>query len=221
MRINRYLALATGMSRRAADEVIDSGQVIVNGQTAKNGAIVSQGDKITLDGKIVNKTPDLILIGLNKPVGYVCSRDGQGSKTIYDLLPAEFHHLKPVGRLDKDSSGLLLLTNNGKLAHELTHPSFAKQKIYEISLDKVLDDSDRRQIETGVQLDDGLSKLHLQGAAKDWTVIMNEGRNRQIRRTFAILNYKVQKLHRTQFGPYDLKNLPKGSYQLYSPTSSQ
>ncbi|MBI1856715.1 rRNA pseudouridine synthase [Candidatus Saccharibacteria bacterium] len=154
---------------------------------------------------------------LNKPVGYVCSRNSQGNQTIYNLLPANLHHLKPVGRLDKNSSGLLLLTNDGQLAYELTHPKFEKIKKYKIALNKDLGQADFQKItQQGVLLEDGLSTLALDlinNQRKEWKVIMQEGRNRQIRRTFEHLGYRVIKLHRTHFGPYKLGLLSSGNYQ--------
>jgi 23S rRNA pseudouridine2605 synthase len=206
MRINRFVAQATGMSRRSADQVISAGRVTVDGETAETGSQTSDKNDIRLDGKPL-RLPDTITIMLNKPEGYVVSRDGQGSPTIYELLPPEYHTLKAIGRLDKDSSGLLLLTNNGELANQLTHPRYAKDKIYEIKLDKQLTPSDQSKIERGVELEDGLSSLQLKalGNTKSlWQVTMAEGRNRQIRRTFAALGHKIISLHRTQFGPYTL-----------------
>lgn len=138
MRINRYIALATGMSRRAADQAIVENRVRLNGSTPQPGTDVSDDDVVTLDGNRLVLPEVFHTIALNKPVGYVVSRDGQGSKTVYDLLPETFHSLKPIGRLDKDSSGLLLLTDNGALAQELTHPSHEKKKVYIVQLDKVL-----------------------------------------------------------------------------------
>lgn len=217
MRINRFVALATGLSRRAADKLADSGEILVNGRPIKAGKEVAETDQITLHGRRL-RLPESRTIMLNKPAGYVCSRNGQGSKTIYDLLPAELHDLKPVGRLDKDSSGLLLMTNNGELAHKLTHPSFQKEKIYEVRLDKPLTPHDWRQItQAGVVLDDGLSRFELTRQDKNnyftWAVTMSEGRNRQIRRTFAALGYMVVKLHRSRFGAYRLGRLGAGKYQ--------
>lgn len=156
-------------------------------------------------------------IMLNKPSGYVSSREGQGSRTVYDLLPAELHTLKTVGRLDKDSSGLLLLTSDGTLAHELTHPSFQKVKAYEVTLDKPLQPLHRQMIsDHGITLEDGVSKLELErlhdGDECKWIVRMHEGRNRQIRRTFESLGYNLPRLHRTHFGKYMLGGLKLGSY---------
>lgn len=212
MRLNRYIAQATGISRRAADSLITEQRVKVNEELAQLGQIVHVTDQVTIDGKALELEPKTIAIMLNKPVGYVCSRDGQGSSTIYDLLPTELHNLKPVGRLDKDSSGLILLTNDGKLAHELTHPSFEKTKVYQIELDKSLEESMESKIEEGIQLEDGLSSLELSGSGKNWTVTMHEGRNRQIRRTFEAVGHTVTHLHRIKFGPFSLESLAPGKF---------
>jgi 23S rRNA pseudouridine2605 synthase len=221
MRINKLLALATDLSRRAADTAVANGRVQINGQPAAVGSTVADGDQITLDGQLIQALPETQTIMLNKPAGYVCSRQGQGSKTIYDLLPVKLHHLKPVGRLDKDSSGLLLLTNDGELAHQLTHPSFQKEKIYEVTLDMELMPRDFEHItKRGVQLDDGPSKLGLDYINDDnfkWKVTMHEGRNRQIRRTFEKLGYTVIDLHRTQFGEYKLGGLSSGTVMSVRP----
>jgi len=232
MRINKYVAQATGLSRRKADELIARGDVTVNGQQPSAGQDVTAVDEIKL-GSTSLKLSEKVTIMLNKPVGYVVSRDGQGSRTIYDLLPAEYQQLKPVGRLDKNSSGLLLLSNDGDLAQTLTHPSHQKTKVYEVTLYKPLTSEDKAKIERGVQLEDGLSKLTVipsvaeesrdkstrglstppHGSGRDdisWTVTMHEGRNRQIRRTFAALGYRVTHLHRTHFGEYALNGLSPG-----------
>lgn len=208
------------MGRRAADEAIVQNRVRVNGALPSAGQQIADGDSVTLDGRVLT-TPDptatSTTIMLYKPAGYVCSRDGQGSRTVYDLLPAEFQHLKTVGRLDKESSGLLLLTNDGQLAHQLTHPSFQKLKEYQVTLDKPLQALHHQMInDYGVMLEDGPSKLQLSRTAGndlEWTVVMHEGRNRQIRRTFDSLGYTVQKLHRTKFGPFILPHqLKPGQY---------
>ena len=212
------MAQATGMSRRAADAAIAGGRVAINGQPTEVGAEVKPGDIVTLDGQTISFDPEPITIMLNKPAGYVVSRDGQGSKTVYDLLPAHLHHLKPIGRLDKDSSGLLLLTNDGGLANELTHPRYAKTKLYEVELDKSLAPLHQQMIsDHGIQLEDGVSRLLLEKMDNDkqWRVTMHEGRNRQIRRTFAALGYTVTKLHRTRFGSYELNDLQLSAWQKY------
>ncbi len=211
MRVNQYVALATGLSRRKADKLIVGGSVTINCRLADMGAQVTNKDIVKLNNKVIIPVAKITIL-LNKPIGYVCSREGQGSNTIYQLLPKEFYNLKPVGRLDKNSSGLLLMTNDGQLANKLTHPSFNKQKVYQIGLDKLLTVQDQQQIEKGVQLEDGLSQLQLEGKGINWTVVMSEGRNRQIRRTFATLGYGVSKLHRIKFGDYELKGVDQGQF---------
>lgn len=217
MRINKYLALATGLSRRTADQAIAEGRVSVNGKLASHGTDINHSDSVIFDNKPVNLTAQRTTIILNKPAGYVCSRNGQGSPTIYNLLPDDLQQLKSVGRLDKDSSGLLLLTDDGELANHLTHPRYGKEKTYEVELDRPLAADDRTQVEQGVKLEDGPSKLQINGLnEKSFTVIMSEGRNRQIRRTFKALGYTVTGLHRTAFGPYRLGQLaPKEYEQVY------
>ena len=215
MRLNKFIALATGLGRRSADSAISEYRVGINGKTAKVGTEVTDEDVVTLDGRTITPPVNRVTIMLNKPAGYVVSRDGQGSETIYDLLPYQYDRLKPVGRLDKDSSGLLLLTNDGDLANRLTHPSYQKQKVYEVTLDNPLQPLHRQMIsDYGVKLQDGISKFELerlqQGNDLKWKVIMTEGRNRQIRRTFESLGYGIVTLHRTQFGNFALKNLPSG-----------
>jgi 23S rRNA pseudouridine2605 synthase len=218
MRINKFVATATGLSRRAADQAIAARRILVNDKNPEIGAQINSDDTVTLDGERIELPPALTTIMFNKPPGYVCSRSGQGSETIYSLLPAKFNRLKPVGRLDKDSSGLLILTNDGELANQLTHPRYVKTKVYELLLDKALQPLHQQMIaDHGVQLDDGPSKLilmRLNEQGTSWQVTMHEGRNRQIRRTFAALGYTVEHLHRTSFGPYQLNGLAKGDCRV-------
>jgi 23S rRNA pseudouridine2605 synthase len=211
MRINKYLALSTGLSRRAADEVIAQSRVLVNNLSPQSGQQIQPDDVVLLDGKPVAPLTTQTII-LNKPAGYVVSRNGQGSKTIYDLLPQELHSLKPVGRLDKDSSGLLILTNDGDLANQLTHPRYEKEKHYLVELHQALQPAHKQAIERGVRLEDGISALRLLGSGKKWEVTMSEGRNRQIRRTFAVQGYFVKTLHRVTFGNYKLGDMSPGAF---------
>lgn len=216
-RVNKLVAHATGLSRREVDNAIQAGRVMVNGKKAAMGAQVSDSDVVLLDGKPIGAQTSYTYLVLNKPVGYVCSRRRQGDfPTIYELLPEAQRKLKAVGRLDRDSSGLLLLTDDGDLAHRMTHPKFQKRKVYEVLLDHELEPLHQQMInDHGVMLEDGHSKLTLERLSDNerasWRVIMNEGRNRQIRRTFAALGYTVTRLHRTDFGPYTLGDLPEGS----------
>jgi 23S rRNA pseudouridine2605 synthase len=219
-RLNKLLALEKGISRREADELIHEGRVLINNTVATLGARVTAADTISVSGEPLKRGTAYTYLAFHKPVGYVCSRKQQGENdTIYTLLPDEYHTLKPVGRLDKDSSGLLLLTNDGDFAYKMTHPKFYKNKRYNVSLDHDLTPLHHQMInDFGITLEDGPSKLTLERQAdsnsKDWIVTMTEGRNRQIRRTFSSLGYTVTKLHRTHFGPYALGDIPSGEYKV-------
>lgn len=222
-RLNKYLALATGSSRREADEWIAAGRVHLNDKPASLGARVTLDDTVSLDGTPLATETEKVYLAFHKPVGYVCSRKRQGENdTIYALLPKEYYHLKPVGRLDRDSSGLLLLTNDGDFAHHMTHPSFYKTKVYEVSLDTPLAPLHQQMIsDYGVVLEDGKSQFIVEKddggeKANAYRVTMHEGRNRQIRRTFAALGYTVTRLHRTQFGQYALDTLAPADYTKFT-----
>ena len=221
-RLNKHLAQSLGISRRQADELISSGQVKINDTIVPLGTrFDASKDKVTVKGKTVKPSTELDYILLNKPRNYVCSRKQQGSApTIYTLLPEQLHHLKTVGRLDKDSSGLILLSNDGDFIQQMTHPSFYKNKNYLVTLDKPMEPLHQQMInDYGLQLEDGPSKLQLEKLndnAKTWRVTMHEGRNRQIRRTFQALGYTVTKLHRTNFGKYELSDLARGQYKTVS-----
>ena len=218
-RLNKYLALRLGISRREADIYIDKKRVTINGQTVGLGARVTEGDKVEVDSKPLSDV-SYTYLAFHKPVGYVSSRRAQGdAPTLYELLPSEFHHLKPVGRLDKNSSGLLLLTNDGDFAYHMTHPKFYKTKIYLVKLDRDLEPLHQQMIsDYGVQLEDGVSKFNLERLSetnrKEWRITMSEGRNRQIRRTFKALGYAVTKLHRTNFGDYALGDIKPGKHEV-------
>lgn len=210
-----------GLSRREADNLIAMGQVLVDGEKAELGARVSEGNEVICGGRSIPFENEYIYLALNKPVGYVSSKKRQGeTPTLYELLPQEYQHLKTVGRLDKDSSGLILLTNDGDFAYQMTHPKFAKTKVYEVELDRALEPLHQQEIaDFGINLPDGKSRLGLNRLSEDrkrWQVIMSEGRNRQIRRTFAAVGYDVIRLHRTQFGKYLLDKLPKGEFEAIS-----
>ncbi|MEI7689929.1 MAG: pseudouridine synthase [Candidatus Saccharibacteria bacterium] len=220
LRLNKHLALSMGISRREADNLIDKGSVRINDQAATLGARFSDGDIITVNGhKIAAKTEYQYLV-MNKPVGYVCSRRQQGEHpTIYELLPPEFYNLKTVGRLDRDSSGIIILSNDGDFTYQMTHPSFNKTKVYNVRLENDLAPLHQQMIsDHGITLEDGVSKLQLERMndtdRKSWVVTMHEGRNRQIRRTFGSLGYTVDKLHRTNFGNYTLGDLKPGKFQV-------
>jgi len=220
MRLNKYIAENTGKSRREADELISQGKVKVSSEIASLGQQISKDDKVFINNKPIENRKDHTTIILNKPVGYLSSRRTQGDNpTIYELLPKELKDLKTAGRLDKDSSGLMLLSTDGDLIQKLTHPRFKKTKIYEIKLNKELEPIHQQMIsDIGVDLADGKSQLYLEKISNKpndfmWRVTMHEGRNRQIRRTFNTLGYKVINLHRIQIGPHTLNNIESGKFQ--------
>ena len=248
IRINKFLAERLGLSRRESDEYIEQGRVVIDGNPARLGQAVTESSTIAVDGKTIDHKVAYRYIALNKPANYVCSRKRQGdSPTIYELIPDDMHELKPVGRLDRDSSGLILLTNDGDFAHRMTHPSFYKTKIYQVALDKPLQPLHRQMIsDFGVMLEDGKSqfgitkgRVHPSASLRNefetsapppearlapqteteqsptddlYTITMSEGRNRQIRRTFAALGYTVTQLHRIVFGNYSLGDIPAGQW---------
>lgn len=221
IRLNKFLGTNLGVSRREADNLISAGKVLVNGKPAILGARIFDDDEVVVEGKNILKK-QYHYFALNKPENYVCSRKRQGdTPTIYELLPADMQDLKSVGRLDKDSSGIILLTNDGDFAFQMTHPKFHKIKIYEVELDRDLQPLHRQEIaDFGINLPDGKSKLGLarleDSSDKKWQVTMSEGRNRQIRRTFEAVGYKVVKLHRVSFGPYSLSGLKPGEYTEFN-----
>ena len=215
-RLNKYLATNFGVSRREADFLIEKGRVTINDKVATIGQRVGDDDVVKVDGKKVKKQK-LSYLALNKPAGYVCSRKRQGSTpTIYELLPPELKSFKSVGRLDKDSSGLIILTNDGDFAFEMTHPKFYKTKKYTVALDRELAPLHQQMIaDYGIKLNDGVSKMELErldDSRTKWDITLHEGRNRQIRRTFDALGYKVIALHRYQFDNYSLSGLEPGQW---------
>lgn len=219
-RLNKFLAFHLGISRRKADDLIQQGVVAIDSVTASLGGRVSSTQTVTVGGTRVERKQSYTYLALNKPPGYVCSRRRQGDlPTIYELIPKQYHYLKPVGRLDADSSGLILLTDDGDFAQSMTHPKYYKLKRYEVILDRELEPLHQQIInDFGVQLEDGPSKLTLERMSDDsrrsWLVTMSEGRNRQIRRTFGSLGYTVTRLHRFEFGAFRLEDLAPGDYQL-------
>lgn len=219
LRLNKFLAERIGVSRREADELIAAGKVKIDSKVATLGTRIDENSKVWYNGNIIPFETDYLYIAMNKPVGYVCSKKAQGdTPTIYEILPKEYQKLKTVGRLDKDSSGLILLTNDGDFAFQHTHPKFKKEKIYEVELDKPLEPLHQQMIsDYGVMLDDGPSKFTVIHDNNKYIVRLSEGRNRQIRRTFAALGYKVTKLHRTNFGKYELSGLKPGKCVIIKP----
>lgn len=213
------------MSRRAADEYIQRGRVLVNGHVEGAGYQVKPEDTVTIDGEALSAPKKIkTTIAFHKPRGLVCSRDGQGAETIYDALPKKYSSLDYVGRLDKDSTGLLLLTSDGELNQLLSHPRYEHEKKYLVLLNSPLSKRDHETITTtGVTLLEGhvssfvlypagarTSQSMFKSGLVEWIAVLKEGKNRQIRRTFAKLGYSVKALHRTRFGPFTLSKISSG-----------
>lgn len=219
MRINQFVASATGLSRRAADQTIAAGRVSINGRPAVLGDTATADDTISLDGQTLAPPATHTYLALNKPTGYVSSRTRQGTDlTLYELLPPAAHKLRLAGRLDRDSSGLMLLSDDGQFIQRYSHPSHNKIKVYELLLSHALTPVDHRRLQAGVTLTDGPSHVTVEhSSGRRVTVSLSEGRNRQLRRTFGALGYTVKKLHRTHIGPYHLGNLKPGAWQEITP----
>lgn len=197
--------------------MIASEKVFVDDEKAVLGTRITPESKVRLGDEEVRFENRYVYVMMNKPAGFVCSRKRQGeTPTIYELLPEKYQKLKTVGRLDKDSSGLILFTNDGDFAYRMTHPKFSKTKVYHVELNHELEPLHQQMIaDFGVMLPDGVSKLGLTRLRETdrfgFEVEMSEGRNRQIRRTFAALGYEVKKLHRISFGKYNLGELKTGT----------
>ena len=204
-----------GGQRANRVEVRDGRRVVR--QTGQKAVVTEGAHREVGTWQVVPWSVRHIYLAMNKPVGYVCSRRRQdAAPTIYELLPADLQSLKTVGRLDKDSEVLILLTNDGEFGFRMTHPKFAKHKLYEVELDRALEPLHQQMIgDFGVELKDGRSQLgltKLDDGRRRWQVEMSEGRNRQIRRTFGALGYSVVRLKRLEFGTYRLSGLQPGEW---------
>ena len=219
MRLNRYLALCGLGSRRACEDIILGGGVRINGRAVRELAtMVQPGDTVVARGRVVRPAAERYLV-LNKPPGVLSSRASQGGKpTVYDILPRDAANLPHVGRLDADSEGLLLFSNDGELSQTLTHPSRHVEKEYEVILGGPFDPKHIPKLLKGVYLEEGRARaahVHVEGANK-LRVVLTQGINRQIRRMFAALGYKVKRLTRTRLGPLKLGRLPRGAWRELS-----
>jgi 23S rRNA pseudouridine2605 synthase len=209
-------------SRRDLAEKIKAGRVKVNDAVAENYNLpLTATDNITLDGKLISpdKLQKVYLI-LNKPMGIISTTDDpQGRKTVIDILPAEYkrYQLFPVGRLDEDTTGLVLLTNDGELAYRLTHPRFEVEKEYLVAVDGALNTAQVEQLQEGIELDDGVSapaKLKPVNLAPfNYRIIIHEGKKRIVRRMFAAVGHQVRVLKRIRIGKLKLENLNEGSFR--------
>jgi 23S rRNA pseudouridine2605 synthase len=216
MRLNRFLAAAGIGSRRKCDELIAAGRVTINGQTCTDFSVQpTERDHVKVDGKMVHVNLPLTII-LHKPAGFVSTKsDPHARDTIFDLLPPKLRRLFNVGRLDAQSEGLLLLTNDGALAQRLTHPRYKIDKEYEVTLDRPWDPSLKSKLLIGIFLDGQRAKianLHSIAPTK-LRVVLRQGINRQIRRMFEKLEYRVKSLVRIRIGNLRLGDLPRGHWR--------
>lgn len=219
MRLNRFLAAAGVGSRRHCDELIAAGRVMINGRICTNFSVQpTASDHVKVDGKLVHLDPPLTIM-LHKPAGFVCTRkDVHARDTIFDLLPQKFSHLFNVGRLDAQTEGLLLLTNDGDLAQGLTHPRYKVDKEYEVTLDRSFDPVLKPKLLKGIFLDGKRARVESFHAISPTRlrVILRQGINRQVRRMFEAVNFQVKQLARVRVGKLRLGDLPRGHWRPLS-----
>jgi 23S rRNA pseudouridine2605 synthase len=213
MRINAFLSRAGIASRRKADDLVKAGRVSVNGQTASLNTQASESDKVSVDGKPV-ALKNIRYIMLNKPRGYITTKaDPEGRRTVVELVGD--NNVSPVGRLDFNTTGLLLLTNDGDLAHKLTHPKFELNKTYILDVRAEVTDEVLNKLSNGVLLEDGMTapakaeKIN----AHCIKLTIHEGRNRQVRRMAEALGLSLKSLHRSNYGPFDLTGVDPGRWR--------
>ncbi len=221
-RLQKRIASSGYCSRRAAEKLIEAGKVQVNGKIVhEQGVQVSETDTIVVEGRPLHFDEEKITIAFNKPVGYVTTRsDPFGAKTVMEILPRQFQHLNPVGRLDRDSEGLLLFSSDGDLTLRLTHPRYGHQKTYEVGVFGHVSDETLEQLASGVELD-GVQLQPIQSrvlgetARATWLeLILKEGRKRQIRRMMELFGHTVFSLKRTAIGKLELGSLKLGEYRI-------
>ena len=224
MRIQKFLSRAGVASRRKAEVMVLDGRVRVNGAVVTElGTTVDPiRDHVEADGTPV-RLPEARWIRFHKPTGVLCTAvDTHGRRTIYDLLPGEYGSLRYVGRLDLDTEGLLLLTNDGDVANRLQHPRYQVEREYEVHVEGVPSKKDIALLRAGVMLDDGLARpIRLESVAPmkgcgNLTLVMTEGRKREVRRLMYAVGFPVMTLKRVRFGPVELGNLPSGRWEVLS-----
>jgi len=221
MRINKFLANCNLGSRRKVEELIKAGQIKINKKICNNLARqILEKDIVEYKNKILKPENEKIYLALNKPTGYLCTKkDNYGRKTIYEFLPLKYHHLKYVGRLDYNSEGLLLMTNDGDWLNQITHPKYKLPKTYEVILNKTINANDIQKLRDGIIIE---NKKTLPAQVKyieknRFLITIFEGRKRQIREMIKSLGSGVYSLKRIQIGKYKLGNLKLGSYKKINP----
>jgi 23S rRNA pseudouridine2605 synthase len=223
MRLNAYLARAGVASRRKADELIKTGRVTVNGEPGQLNTFVSSRDRVELDGRELSKEP-LAYVLLHKPAGVVTTAsDPHGRPTVVGLVAEQGTRLVPVGRLDADTTGALLLTNDGELAHRLAHPRYEVEKVYDVEVDGEPSDEVLRQLEQGIDLDDGrtaparVRRL----ARKKLELSIHEGRKHQVKRMLATVGHPVTRLHRSRYAGLTVEGLEPGAWRELEPFETE
>src|SRR5262245_30479288 len=218
MRLNAYLARAGVASRRGADELIKAGRVRVNGLPGELGTFVGATDAVEVDGRPVEKQVRTYRF-LHKPPGTVTTaRDPRGRPTVVELVPPE-PRVVPVGRLDADTTGALLLTNDGRLAHRLAHPRYEVDKVYVAEVEGIPDAADLRRLADGVFLEDGLTAPASARVVTRWgggsrvELILHEGRTHQVKRMCEAVGHPVKRLHRSRYADLDLDGLAPGRWR--------
>lgn len=223
-RLNKYIASSGLCSRRKADELIESGVVMVNGKKVTElGFSVQPKDKVFVNGKLIHPIKHEYY-RFYKPAGYITTSDDEkGRKTIYDILPENLHGLKPVGRLDKDSTGLLILTNDGDLINELTHPSVKVPKLYRVAINGKITQNDIDTMYKGIEIEPNkmayaqVDVLEVDKSSTVLEILLHQGLNRQIRKMLAHLGYEVVSLKRIQHATLNLDGLRRGEFKPIKP----
>ena len=219
MRLNAWLARAGVASRRKSDELIKAGRITVNGEPGQLNTFVQRTDEVSLDGEPLAKQ-GLSYVLLNKPPGVVTTaRDPQGRTTVLDLVDHP-NRVVPVGRLDADTTGALLLTNDGDLAHRLAHPKYEVDKVYVADVWGQPTDGTLRKLAEGVKLEDGKTAPATVRRLADGRIelTIHEGRNRQVKRMLEAVGHRVQSLHRSTYGPLDVEGLEPGAWRELEPS---
>ena len=223
MRLNAYLARAGVASRRGADELIKAGRVRVNGEPGALNTFVETGDRVELDGREL--TPQrLAYVLLHKPAGVVTTAsDPHGRRTVVDLVADHGKRLVPVGRLDADTTGALLLTNDGELAHRLAHPRYEVEKVYEAEVEGEPSDTAIARLERGIELEDGRTAP---AAARLLTrtqveLAVHEGRKHQVKRMLAAVGHPVRRLHRRRYAGLSVEGLEPGRWRELEPFETE